>query len=289
MLGGISLRQFLIDLKKEISEDNLSNGAAALAYFLTLALFPAMILILSLVPYLPIQNVDQAIMDFLRQALPGDSAAMFTGVIEEVTDKKGGLLSFGILATLWAASTGMLAVMQQLNITYDVKEARSFVKARATALGLTLLFGALLLSAFLLIVLGGKIEGWLASAMGSSGAIVTLFAAFRWVVILAAMLLAFSVAYRFGPNVERKFRFVSVGSALGVLVLIGATLGFRYYVANFGNYSATYGSIGAVIIFELWLYIAGFVLLLGSEIDALVERYRDQGEQKAGKVEKAAA
>lgn len=286
---GVSGKQFFKDLKREISQDNVSNGAAALAYYLTLAIFPAMIAMLSVVPYLPIENVDQAIMDLLRQALPEQAASMFTGVVNEVAqNKKGGLLSVGLLATLWAASNGIYAIMQQLNITYDVKEERSFVKGRLTAIGLTLLFGLLIVGAFSLVVFGGKLQEWLGSSVGFSSALLTAFAALRWVIIAGALLLGFAVIYYWGPNVEQKFKFVTPGSVLGVLLLVGISLAFKAYVSNFGKYEATYGSIGAVIVLMLWLYFTGLVLLLGSEINALIEHYRPEGKSKGQKTRHAA-
>ncbi len=148
----VPLSQFLRELYRETQEDDIFNGAAVLGFFLTLAIFPAMILTMAVLPYLPIANVDQAIMDLLRQALPPEAASMFSDVVAEVTsEQRGGLLSFGALATLWATSSGMYAVMQQLNISYDVQEARSFVRARLVA-------GILVVRAFSLIVLGGVVQ-----------------------------------------------------------------------------------------------------------------------------------
>ncbi|MEW6117448.1 MAG: YihY/virulence factor BrkB family protein [Nitrospirota bacterium] len=286
MIYGISIKQFLLDLKREISDDNVSNGAAALGFYLTLAVFPTMILLMTVIPYLPIHNVDKAIMDLLGQALPAEAFDMVAGVVNEVTSKRRvGLLSFGLLGTLWAASAGMYAIMQQLNITYDVKEERSFIRARATALILSLLFALLVIGAFSLIVLGGVIQDWIGSRLGFTGALLKFFAVFRWIVIVVALLLGFAMIYRYAPNVEQKFMFITPGSVLGVTLLIVASLGFAIYTRNFANYSATYGSIGAVIILMLWLYIAGLVVLVGSEINALIEHYSPKGKRKGEKRE----
>lgn len=287
MPAGVSWRRFGKDLKQEITDDNVSNGAAALAYYLLLAIFPAAIFLLSLIAYLPIPNLQQAIMDALRQALPGQSADMFTGVVAQVVgQRRGGLLSIGLVLTFWAASNGLYAVMQQLNITYDVKEGRPFWKARGTALLLTLAFFVLVVGAFALVVFGGVIQEWLGSMIGMSQPLLIAFAVFRWVVIALALLLAFALVYYFGPDVEQKFIFISPGSVLGVVVLAFASLAFRFYVSRFSDYSATYGSLGAVIILMLWLYIAGWVILLGSEINALVEHYRPEGKGKGEKQER---
>jgi membrane protein len=286
MIRGVSIKEFLRDLNQEISDDNVFNGAAALGFYLTLAIFPAMILLMAVIPYLPIARVDEAIMDLLGQALPPEAFDMVAGVVHEVTsERRGGLLSFGILGTLWAASTGMYSIMQQLNITYDVKEGRSFVRARATALVLSLLFLLLVIGAFSLVVFGGIIQDWIGSRFGFSDALLTFFAAFRWVVIILALLLGFAMIYRFAPNVEQKFSFITPGSVFGVIVLIVASLAFAIYTSSFADYSATYGSIGAVIILMLWLYIAGLAILLGSEINALLEHFSAKGKRKGEKKE----
>lgn len=286
MINGVSARQFATDLYHEINEDNVFNGAAALGFYLTLALFPALILTMSVIPYLPVARVDEAIMDLLSQALPDEASGMVEQVVAEVTEqRRGGLLSFGILATVWATSTGMHAVMHQLNITYNVKEARSFIRARAIALLLSLVFAALVIGAFTLIVLGGVMEAWIMERFGLGSAVMTFFAAFRWVVIVLALLLGFAVIYRYAPNVEQRFAFITPGSIVGVALLVLASMAFTLYTSNFGDYDATYGSIGAVIVLMLWLYMAGLVILVGSEINVLVERYRGhdpRGRQAEG-------
>jgi membrane protein len=279
-------KRFSMDLKNEIKDDNVSNGAAALAYYWMLAIFPAMIALLSLLPYLPIPNLQQSIMDLLGQLLPGDASKMFTGTVQEVvSQRKGGLLSVGLLLTIWAASSGMYAIMQQLNITYDVKEGRSFFKVRGTAIFLTFLVGALIVAGLSLVVFGGVIQDYIGSLIGQGSLLTTLFAVLRWVIIGLALTMAFAVTYYFGPDVEQKFKFISPGSLAGVGALIVASLGFRLYADHFGKFNATYGSIGAVIILMLWLNIAGYVILLGSEVNALVEHYNPQGKNKGEKQE----
>jgi membrane protein len=282
----MTTKRFFNDLYQEIQEDNVFTGAAALAYYWMLSIFPFAIFLLSLLPYLPIANLREAIMELLQQALPGEAAEVFTGVVDDVvSDTRGGLLSFGLLFTLWAGSNGLYAIMQQLNITYGVKEGRSFWRARLVALMLMVMFLVLIIGAFALVVFGGQIQDWVASYIGWSGALLTFFAVFRWVVISVLILLGFALIYYYGPNVEQDFRFITPGSLIGALLLIGASLGFSYYVSNFGDYSAMYGSLGAVIILLLWLYIAGLVILFGSEVNSLLEHYNPGGKEEGEKRE----
>jgi membrane protein len=275
-IQSVPLLQFLRELGRKSSEDKVANGAAALGFYLTLAIFPAMILTMSLIPYLPVERVDQAIMDLLRQALPQQAAEMFTGVVSEVTgEQRGGLLSIGALATLWATSTGMYAIMQQLNVTYDVKEARSFLRARAVAIALSLLFSALMLVAFSLIVLGGVVQEWIGERFGFSQALLAFFAVLRWVIIVFSLQLAFALTYHLAPNIEHgRFRLVNRGAVTATVLLMIASVGFAIYVQNFANYGAVYGGIGAVIALMLWLYIAGLAMLVGSEVNVLTQRRR---------------
>ncbi len=273
MVYSIPVGSFLKRVYAEANADDVFNGAAALGFYLTLAIFPAMIFLMALIPYLPIPHVDEAIMDLLRQALPDRAASMFADVVHQVTsERRGGLLSVGLALALWSASTGMYAVMQQLNIAFNVAERRPFLKARTTALALTLLFGVLVIGAFSLVVLGGVIQDWIGNRVGFDRALLTFFVIFRWVVIVLALLLGIALIYFLAPNRHRPFRFITAGSVSATVLLAAASIGFSLYTSNFGNYSAVYGSIGAVIVLMLWLYIAGLIILVGAEMNVVLER-----------------
>lgn len=272
-------------LASEVKRDNVFNGAAALGFYFTLAIFPAMIFLMALVPYLPIPRVDEAIIDLLRQALPVSAATMFSDVVSEIArERRGGLLSLGLIGTVWAASTGMYAIMRQMNIAYGVEEGRPFFRARATALGLTFLFSVLVLSAFSLVVLGGVIEDWLGDHFGVSGALLSTFAVFRWVVIVIALLGALSLVYYLAPNRRQRFSLFTPGATVAMLLLIAASLAFKAYAANFGRYDVMYGSIGAVVVLMLWFYIVGLVMIVGAEVNAVLERRAGTVHQERGQV-----
>ena len=279
MLSGAVTKQFWLDLHTEIRDDNIFNGAAALAFYFTLAIFPALISLLSIVPYLPIQDVDEVILEFLHQGLPEEAADLVEGIVSRLAEEqRGSLLSFGVAATLWAATTGMYAIMRQLNITYNVEEARSFVRGRLTALLLSVVFATLIIGASLLVVLGDFLQVWLSERLGHAAAFDVVFETLRWGVAVLAILTGLAIIYRYAPNTRQEFRLVSPGSVVGTVLLVLASLGFSLYIRNFGSYDATYGSIGAVIILMLWLYASGLVILLGSEVDVLLDRYRRGGK-----------
>lgn len=281
------LKRYATGLYNAVLDHHVLNGAAALAFFLMLAIFPAAIFLLSLLPYLPVPHLYQSIMELLNQALPREAATLFTGVVDNVmSTRRGGLVSFGFLFALWSASSGLSATMEQLNISYGIRETRPFWKARGTALMLVFLFVVLIVGAFGLVVFGGVIQDLIASFLGRSEALLFFFVMFRWVVIVLFILSGFAVIYYFGPDRDQKFRLISPGTVTGSLILILASLGFNVYVSNFANYTATYGSLGAVIILLLWFYIVGLVLLIGMEIDCLVEKRREE-EREGGSGEAA--
>jgi membrane protein len=192
-----------------------------------------------------------------------------------VSNRKAGLLSFGLLFTVWSASTGVYAVMQELNRVHDTEETRPFWKARGVALLLTLACVVLVLGALALAVGGGVIQSALGNALGFSPVLLFFFAALRWVIIVGALLLALALVYYFGPAVkERTFALVTPGTVAGTAALALASLAFKLYVGNFGSYDKTYGSLGAVIALLMWLFVTGLVLLFGAEVDVLAQRGR---------------
>lgn len=266
------LRDLGRDLWREIWDDNILDGAAVLAYFFLLAVFPAALFVLSLLPSLSIPHLQQAILDLLDQILPQQSAGLFDVTVRYVASKAStGLLTFGLVFTLWSASTGVYAIMEQLNIVHHVRERRPFWKARGTAILLMLVFFLLVVASLSTVIFGGAIQGFVASIIGWSQALRVFFAAVRWIILAAALLFALAVIYRFGPDVKVRFRFISPGNVTaGILIALGSAA-FRFYVTKFGNYSATYGNLAAMIILMLWMYLASIALLLGCEVNAILQ------------------
>jgi len=260
-------------LWREIQDDRVLDGAAVLAYFFLLAIFPAALFVLSLLPSLSIPHLQQAILDLLHQILPQQSAELFEGTVRYVASEgRGGLLTFGLIFTLWSASSGVYAVMEQLNVIYDVKDRRPFWKARGTALLLLMFFVLLAIGSLSLVIFGGVVQSWVAAIIGWSRALIICFATLRWIILAVALLLALAVIYRFAPDVNLKFRFISPGNVVAATLIALASIGLRFYVSKFGNYSATYGNLTAMIILMLWIYMAGIALLVGCEINTILHR-----------------
>jgi membrane protein len=269
------LISFARALLREILNDNVIDGAAVLAFFSLLAVFPAAIFVFSLLPSLSIPHLQQAIFDLLHQVLPNQSADFFVGTSRyAVAEGKQGLLAFELIFALWSGSAGVYTLMEQLTVIADVKECRPYWKVRGIAILLMVFFASLMIGSLSLVIFGGVVQSWVASMVGWSRPLLLFFATLRWAIISAALLFALSVAYRIGPYAKIRYRFISPGNVIAALLIAVASIGFRIYVATFGGYDAIYGSIAAIIILMLWMYLAGFAILVGFEIDTLRQQRR---------------
>lgn len=265
------LLNFAGTLWREVQDDRVFDGAAVLAFFFLLAVFPAAIFVFSLLPALSIPHLKEAMVDLLNQVLPEQSANFFGGTFRKISSAEGAqrLLTFGAILTLWSGSVGVYALTEQLSIIRDATQRRSFLKARSIAVLLLLFFAALAIGALSLVIFGGVLQSGAASVIGWSPALRFFFATLRWIILAAALLLALATAYRFGPTEKGPFRFISAGNVTAAILIALASIGFRFYVTKFGDYSATYGSLAAIIILMLWMYLAGIAVLVGYEIETI--------------------
>ncbi|MBX7232114.1 MAG: YihY/virulence factor BrkB family protein [Bdellovibrionales bacterium] len=256
--------------------DDIFMGAAALTFFLLLSIFPAIIFLFSVLPYLPIDNLEKSILDFVSLAWPKEATVLFSEIIDDVMASQDlRIVSLSFLAAVWTASSGMYAIMRQLNKIFYVEEARSFLKGRMVAIFMTVVFGVQVLSAFSLIVFGGVIQNFFVDSFSYHKLFFFAFEILRWTIGFFSLLLGFALIYHYGPNIKRSFSLFRIGNIVAVMLLVSGSIVFRYYIENFAHYATTtYGSLGAVIILMLWLYMASSVLLFGSEINFLVEKQK---------------
>jgi membrane protein len=271
-LGGLTVVQLARRVWREFGDDEVGDRAAALAYYFLFALFPALLFLTALLGMLPIPNLMDNLMAYVTRALPPDAASVTEKTLREIVrGARGGLLSIGVLGALWAASNGIASIMTALNAVYDVPERRPFWKRKALAVGLTLLFSAFILTALALMVFGPKIGETIASwvGLGAVFALVWNVVSIPVVVLLSSIGVAF--IYYLAPAVEQKFRWVTPGSALAVVLWLAMSAGLRWYVMHFADYNATYGSLGGAILLMLWLYFSGVALLVGGEVNAVIE------------------
>ena len=271
--GGLTPLRLMKRVWQEYNEDDVSSHAAQLAYYFVLALFPAMIFVLTVIGLLAHGNpsFQQQLFGYLARMLPPSAYDLIGKTLQEVTQAAGGLkMTFGLVLTLWSAMGGITAVMTSLNAAYDVKEARPLWKRYGIALGLTIAISALVVLALGLLLFGGKTAAYLGShGFGVAG---TAWQIAQWPVAFCIMALAFALMYYFGPDVkEQKWYWITPGSVAGVLIWLFASAGVRIYLHFFDSYAKTYGSLGAVMILMLWLYVTGISIMLGGEINAEIE------------------
>lgn len=260
---------------RDFSKDDMSTYAAALSYHALFALFPFVIFLVALLGFLQVPEFFDWILDQARPAVPADAYARLEEVIDQVRNQSsGGLLSFGIVTAIWAASSGVRSLMNALNVAFDVEETRSAPKRYALSIVYTLGIAALLLASAALMLLGPQAIEAIADQVGLGSAFVTLWTWLRWPVLAALLALAAALVYYVAPNVDQPFKLITPGAGLAVILWVLASVGFSIYVSNFANYSATYGSLGSVIVLLFFFFISSAVLLLGAEINAELHRVK---------------
>ncbi|MEY8188316.1 YihY/virulence factor BrkB family protein [Peribacillus simplex] len=263
--------KFSKKLIKEIKEDRITGLAAEQAYYYLLALFPLLILLLSILPYL---NIDiQTALDTLKTFMPAETMEVVEkNIINILSERNGGLLTFGFLGTIWSASNGMNAFIHSMNIAYDVEETRNFIKARIISIVLTLGLVVAFIVMLGLPVFGKVIIDLLQQVIPIPEETQILFSLLRWVIAVVVISLVLAFLYRFAPNKSFPIKHVIPGAVTATVLWLGISLGFSFYVSNFSNYSSTYGSLGGVIILMLWLYLSGLIFVIGGEINAILHR-----------------
>jgi len=263
---------------REFSSDQCTDIAAALTYFGVLSLFPALIAIFALLGLLG-QGPDatEAIVGIVNSVAPGESADALRGPIEQFSQSpaKGFALVSGIVLAIWSASGYVGAFSRAMNRIYEIPEGRPVWKLKPTQLLVTVVAIVLVVIAAILLVVSGPVAQAVGDALGMGDVAVTIWNIVKWPVLALVVVLIIAILYYFTPNVKQpKFRWLSLGSVLAIVLILVSTLLFGLYVTNFSNYDRTYGSMAGVIIFLLWLWIVNIALLFGAEFDAEMERGR---------------
>ena len=271
MFGGLTLKQLGLKVWQESNDDNVFGGAAELAYYFLLALFPMLIFLTSLVGFLP--GLQENILSALAKVAPADAMRLVKETLADViSHRSGGLLSFGVLGTLWAASSGVASLVDTLNVAYEVKERRSFWKVRLVSIGLTVALALLVIGGAALLMVGHKLSDWLSELLGLGTAFAIIGSIAGYIVGLALLFLGIQLLYYFGPNAKQEWKWITPGAVFAVVAILVGSLLFSVYLRVAPSNSATYGSLGAVITLMLWLYLIGLALLIGGEINSEIEK-----------------
>ncbi|HEN8712778.1 YihY/virulence factor BrkB family protein [Pseudomonas sp. GD03746] len=282
-LGGLPLHRILVRTVKEFLDDEMSTYASALAYQMLFSLFPFLLFLIALIGFLHLPDFFSWLRMQSELVLPPQALEQVNPVIDQLQQSKGGLLSVGIVIALWTASAGVRLMMSAMNAAYDVPEGRPVWKRIPLSIFYTVGIAGMLLAAAALMVLGPQVMEWIAAQIGMQEVIVTVWTILRWPAIIILMMVAVAVIYYVMPDVKQKFRFITPGSVLAVVVWIIASLAFAYYVKTFADYNAMYGSIGAIIVLLLYFYISAAVLLLGAEMNAVIEHMSAEGKDPGEK------
>ncbi|RKS08365.1 membrane protein [Nocardiopsis sp. Huas11] len=261
---------------REFREDNLTDLAAGLTYYGLLALFPAILVLVSLLG-LAGPTATQTLTDNINTVLPADVAGVVTSAIQNLQDNRAAAGIFGLvglLVALWSASGYIAAFMRASNIVYDVPEGRPVWKTLPVRVGVTLLLVVLMTFTVLAITATGAVAQRIGEILGLGPTVTTVWDIAKWPVLLVIVVFMIALLYWASPNAKRGFRWISPGSVLAVAIWLVASALFAVYVANFSSYGQTYGSMAALVIFLVWLWITNIAILLGEEFNAEIERGR---------------
>lgn len=276
--GGISLYKFFGIFFHNIQEDEVFDRSNGVAYNFMLAIFPAIIFLFTLIPYITVYVPDvsnESIMQFMGELMPPSMyETVSSTILDIVSIPRGGLLTFGFLFSVYLATNGMMALMRAFNACYRTIEKRNYFTTRLTALGLTVMLAAVLALAILLLVVGQIVIEYfnthvhLLAALDIDNLSIYSLLLLRFLVVFIVFFFAISCIYYFGPAIHYNWNFFSIGSFLATLACLGISYGFSFYIANFASYNKVYGSIGTLIALMIWIQLLTIVLMFGYEINA---------------------
>lgn len=268
---------FLIRLQREMGYDDAMGMAAQIAFYAMLGLFPFMIFILNLISMFPLGDKLQPVMlRALEDQMPLEAAKYVTDVVMDLLPAQSqGLLSFGLLASLWGASMAIGALITTINRAYNIRPRRNIAYQKVLSIGLTLALSGLWFMAMTIILVGPQITQQIFQFMGIASETNTFWTSVRLPMAFLLNLTALSVLYYVAPEAKQKFRWILPGALTATILWFGASSVFRIFLRNFGQYNKTYGSLATVVILMIWLWISGLVFLLGAEINALMKRMEE--------------
>ena len=272
-LGGLTPLQLVKRVYHEINDDEVLTRSAALAYYFVSALFPMIFFLMAMLGlFAQSHDLQSSLLNYTARFMPEDAYRLVQKTLQEIANSSTGLkLAFGLVLALWSGAGGVVSIIDALNRCYHVKDSRPFWKQRLIALGMTVAIAALTIIALTIVLYGGDIADFVGAHIGLSSVTVIAWHIVQWPIALFFVVLSFALLYFWGPDTKQQWQWITPGAVVGVLTWIGASLLFRVYLHFFNSYSKTYGSLGAVIVLLLWLYISGLAILVGGEINSEIE------------------
>lgn len=272
-LGGLTISQLGKRVYNEIFADEVLTRSAALSFYFLAALVPMLFFVVAMLGFFAqSESLQSSLFSYAGRFMPPDAFTLMQKTVREIATNATGLkLALGLGLALWSGSGGVGSVMDALNRCYHVKDARPLWVQKLIAMLLTMAIAALMIVALVIVLYGGAIAQFVGSHTGLSSVVVLAWKFAQWPVAVFFIVLAFALMYYWGPDADQRWTWITPGSLFGVLLWIGASLGFRIYLHFFNSYSKTYGSLGAVIIMLYWLFITGLAILIGGEINSEIE------------------
>ena len=263
-------RTVLKRLAIRLMTDDLLGWSAQLSYYFFLALFPALICFVALASFFPIEHLNDVVLDVLMRLAPGDVRSLVQRQLSVIAESRSaGLLTFGIIGTVWSASAGMQTLIRTLNFAYHVPETRPWWRVRLRAMALTLVMPVFGLVALTIVLIGPAVGTQLAAALDVSGLFLWTWRIVHWPLVFLLVVSGLAFVYTVGPDAPQRWKCLIPGSCVATLMWIGASLGLRWYVSSLARYEQTYGTIGAALVILLWFYVSGFAMLFGAELNAV--------------------
>ena len=275
----LQFREALWRTSEDVNRKHTLQMAAALSYYFVMSLFPSLILLTAILAYVPIHDLLNQTFALMGGFIPRDSMNLVERVLSSVVSPyRSTFLSFGILGTLWAASGGFSAMIEALNIAYEVDETRPFWKTRPLAVGLTLVIGILLLIALGVMIVGPDFGGWLAARLHLSWLFAAVWPYIHWTIAVGFAILSVEWLYFLAPNIKQRFWSTLPGAILSVACWIGLSYALGVYFRSFANFDKTYGTLGAAVALMVWLYWTGFSVILGAELNCQIAKETEKGK-----------
>jgi len=281
----ISWRELVNRTAREVIADNCLGLAAQLAYYFFLALFPALLFVTAIVSFIPVVGLLDAITSTLARVAPSEVLSIIQDQILKIAhEKNGGLLTIGMLGTIWSTSSGVTAIIDTLNQAYDIEEARPWWKVRLIALGLTLSLALFIVISFALVLVGPTLAEKAAVWAHMGLAFEWTWKIVQWPLVFGLVAFAIALIYYYAPDAKQEWIWITPGSVLATVLWLLISLAFKFYVTNFTSYNATYGTIGGVIVLMLWFYVSALAVLVGAELNSEIEHASPVGKNPGEKV-----
>ena len=276
---GLSIYDVATFFWKGLMKGAITTRASSLAFNFFLAFFPSIIVFFTLIPYIPIDGLQETLMELLSAVLPPSTNEItFQALNDIINNPRGGLLSIGFVLALYFSTNGINSLIEAFNVSYHIRETRPLIQQRILSFGLTLLLSLVLIIAITSIIFGKLTVNYLTEYQLISDYAGELVLYVKWLIMLLILFIGISILFHLGPAIKSKWRLFTPGSIFATIFIITTSIGFNYYINHFSQYNKIYGSIGTLMIILLWMYFNSIILLTGFELNASISNAKEKRE-----------